>query len=209
MTVYDDGRIVITLEGATLRITAGGRPLSVSPSLRTIRTAAPTSRTLDGLRAQGLDPATRQAWDCGLPNGLQLALPVDCTAPILAAQRDYQAELDAEANDPARIERARINRMYARADRLARSPSDDNVAGPARLRAQASAALAAWRQQYPAAAAAERADHLLAQAANEDRLAVGALTYDADGSIGPVEQERRAAEHRANAARLRAEAASL
>ena len=67
----------------------------------------------------------------------------------------------------------------------------------------------AWRAKYPAEARKEESARLIAQAEHEEDLAAGALVYDADGWIGPEEQQRRHDEAMAKAQELRAKAAEL
>jgi hypothetical protein len=110
---------------------------------------------------------------------------------------------------PAQIERNRIEGLYAQARRRADAEDDNNVMDSIRLGSQADAALAKWRKDYPAEAKKEEADGLDAQADHEDDLALGALTYDADGDISPTEQQARHDEYKTKAKALRAKAAEL
>lgn len=124
---------------------------------------------------------------------------------------DLQAAREAAeaARTPAQKERRRISEMYYRADRLANSASENNVAGPMIIRAEADAALAKWRKDYPDEAREEDARKIDAQADREEELAAGALLYDADGSISDDEQQKRHDEHMAKASELRAKAAAM
>lgn len=126
---------------------------------------------------------------------------------------DLQAAREAAeaARTPAQKERSRISEMYYRADRLANSASENNVAGPMMIRAEAAAALAKWRKDYPDEAREEDARKIDAQADREEELAAGALLYDADGSISDegFETIDRHDEHMAKASELRAKAAAM
>lgn len=124
---------------------------------------------------------------------------------------DLQAAREAAeaARTPAQEERRRISEMYYRAARLANSASENNVAGPMMIRAEADAALAKWRKDYPDEAREEDARKIDAQADREEELAAGALLYDADGSISDDEKQKRHDEHMAKASELRAKAAAM
>jgi len=127
-----------------------------------------------------------------------------------ALRRDAAAKRAAEeAMSPADRERREIERLRNRAERLAESDSEDNVSGPMRLRAEADRRMAAWRKAYPDEARAEEAGRLERLAVDEDRLAAGAATYDADGWLSEADREERAAGHRATAAEYRERAAAL
>lgn len=110
----------------------------------------------------------------------------------------------------AREERIAIDELYYRADRsLNHDTDEDNVSRGYRLQAEADRRIKAWRERYPYAAERERVNDLRAKADREDSLAVGALTYDADGWISPEEQQRRYDAGKAAATALRAEAEQL
>lgn len=167
----------------------------------------------DAIRKQGKNPDGY--WGIAYPGNLQIALPTETREDVLAAIKDWRSEDAARQSEAARvaalpenIERRAIDEMLERADRLENSPSEDNVSGPLRLRAEAERRFEAWKAKYPEAAAREMAADLLAEADHEDELALGALTYDADGWLSREDQEARAAEHRAKAAALRAKAAA-
>jgi hypothetical protein len=110
----------------------------------------------------------------------------------------------------AREERAAIDKLYRRAHQSLNHDTDDNnLMRGYSLRAEADQRLAAWRKQYPEAAKEERRAALLAQAEHEESLAVGALTYDCDGSFSPEYQRQRHDEMMAKAAALRRQAEEL
>jgi hypothetical protein len=73
----------------------------------------------------------------------------------------------------------------------------------------AKAALEEWQDAYPTEAKEEKRARLIAKAEHEESLASGALTYDADGWIDSVGQQKRHDEYMAKAAELRKQAAAL
>lgn len=120
------------------------------------------------------------------------------TAKLEAAYNAMPPEKRAEIE-----ERNAIDRLYCAARRSEHHDEDDNQMMRAmQQRAEADRRLAAWRAKYPEAAAAERREKLLEQAEEQKRLAVGALTYDADGALSPAMQQERHDELMARAAEL-------
>ena len=132
---------------------------------------------------------------------------------ILAEQqaeekRAYNA-LPAEER-AAKAEREAISKLYNRSYQALNYDRDGgNVSRGYALRAEADRRMKAWRAQYPAEARKEEAAKLIAQAEHEEDLAARALTYDADGWIGPEEQKKRHGERMTKAQELRAKAAGL
>jgi len=125
------------------------------------------------------------------------------------ARRQERMAAAQAALSPAKRERRAINQLFDRAEAARHATDDDQMDRHFRLSVEASSRLKTWQAQYPAEAKLERAESLRAQAAKQESLSAGALTYDADGWIGPEEQEKRAAEFKAKAAQLRAEARNL
>jgi hypothetical protein len=124
------------------------------------------------------------------------------------AKAEYDA-LPAEVR-AAREERAAIDDLYRRSYKaLNRDTDDNNVERGYRLQAEADRRLAAWQEKYPDAAKEELRRDLLARADHEEELAVGALTYDCDGSFSPEYQRQRHDEFMAKAADYRRQAAQL
>ena len=124
------------------------------------------------------------------------------------ADAEYQA-LPAEVR-AAREERTAIDDLYRRSHKALNHDTDDNnVERGYRLQAQADQRLAAWREKNPDARKEERRQTLLAQADREEHLAVGAMTYDCDGSFSAEYQQQRHDEFAAKAAELRRQAAQL
>jgi hypothetical protein len=113
------------------------------------------------------------------------------------------------AISPAERELRAINNLFARSEAARHATDDDQMDRHFRLSCEAESRLKAWKAQYPAEAKLRRADALRDEAAHQESLAAGALTYDADGWIGSEEQEKRAAEYKAKAAELRGEACRL
>lgn len=123
-------------------------------------------------------------------------------------EREQSAAREAAMTPADRAWRDQVTPCEREADAAHRASYCD----PARICLAESAlrsAIANWRAAYPEAARAHDARSLDSQAEHEEELAVGALTYDADGWIGHDEQQRRHDEHMAKAAHLRAMATEL
>lgn len=143
-------------------------------------------------------------------------IPAACFARIgtsatgleVVTQADYRARAMA-ARTPAQVERDRINGLYAKARARREAQDDSNISDYYRIMGEADAALKAWREQYPEDAKAEQRAELIAQAEHEESLAVGALTYDADGWLNETERQKGHDEHMAKAAAIRERAAAL
>ena len=142
-------------------------------------------------------------------NGLIVRWVKDVQAEKAAkAKADYDA-LPTEIR-AAREERMAIEDLFARSHRALTYDTDDmNVERGYKLQAEATRRIAAWRNDYPDEAKEERRRDMYAKADREDSLAVGALTYDMDGSISSEEQQKRYDEGKARAASIRTEADSL
>jgi len=133
-----------------------------------------------------------------------ICFPLSSAAWIDAQAEALEAEREAARRDPANIARNQVHDLFDRAKRYENYPGEYYP-----MMQRARAALAAWRQQYSAAARAEDRQALLVQAGHLDDLASGALVYDADGLLGPAEQQRRHDEFKAQADAKRAEAEAL
>lgn len=201
-TIYKDNERTISVRDGYLEIISNGKHAPVHPSLYDLpNPVAPMGKALDLLKQAGKNPADYDMYKIG---ALPILMPKTVAPALLAARDEYRAEVDAIRNDPANVERRRIDQMYAEAERRRDYPGEYYA-----MLAEADAALKAWREKYPRAAAKERAQELRAQADRQDMLAREALAYDADGILSNEEQERRAAEFRAKAAELRAEAEKI
>jgi len=146
-----------------------------------------------------------KAWS-NIPAGAWARMGENAGGLLVIESDEWSRRGQADRTRPGGYERAQIDALLFQANRLANGPSEDNVSGPISLRAEARRRLAQWRENYPAEAAEERADELRSLAEHEDHLAVGALTYDADGWISREDQNRRAAEHRTKADEYRRQA---
>jgi hypothetical protein len=209
MLIYHDEKRTMTREGDTLviRNARGEKHVCLSSAIRD-----PEPREIAALRQAGYDPAgwfvlcvprstDRQGRRFG---GAALAiLPPESRQAIAAALATYAAEIETARNDPANRERRRIDALYAQARRAYENGEWDRSFS---LEHDAAAALARWRVAFPAQAGAERRGELIAQAEELESRAVGALVYDADGSLTPAMQEERAAQLRRRAAELRVRA---
>lgn len=198
-TIYadEDRRVTYDPEEGYL-LTRGGREYHLAPSGQPHPLSAAPAAVRDLVRTRGLRD---YVWYAGL------AMPKG-TAQAIAAHRETQRRGWAAAH-PGAKERAEIDRLFAAAKRCLHSGDEDNVAGYHRLRGQAQRRMEAWRDAYPQEWAEEQATKLRAQAQHERDLATGAMVYDCDGSLSPVDHERRAAECRARAAELEAQAVKL
>ena len=134
---------------------------------------------------------------------------------IVISQAEYRAQdkakIDAAkaARTPAQVERDRIRGLYRKAYQRRDASDDDNVMDYYRIRGQADAALAKWREQYPEDAKEERRAELRARADKQRELAQGALFYDSDGWLDDAARQARHDEFIAKAEALEAEATNL
>jgi hypothetical protein len=158
------------------------------------------------LRKMGEDPADWYTLSMGK---IPVAFPRATKAVVEKAIADYKAAVDAERNRPEKIERRKIDAMYAEANRIANSGRDDNVSTPIMLRMDADELLRKWRAKYEGAAKTEEKDNLIHKADHERSLAIGALTYDADGSINEDARQARHDEHIEKAQELESRAQNL
>ena len=140
-------------------------------------------------KAKAADACRRQAWD-EIPADAFTRVGGNTNGLTVIKQSDYLAAKEA-ALTLAQRERREINNLFAKAERLANSDSEDNVSGPMILRGKARKMLADWQAKYPADAAEEKRQAMLDNAAHLRDMASGALTYDMDGSISPEEQQKR------------------
>lgn len=157
------------------------------------------------------------AWD-KLPLGMWAHMGTSASGltVMLESERDDQQRADRERQRAAYLSvhpgaeaRREIDELCARADRLERSGSEDNVSGPIRLRAEARERLAEWRTRYPVEDREEEAIRLRGLADRQRELAAGALTYDADGSLTAEMQQQRHDGHMGKAGDLDRQAAEL
>ncbi len=132
---------------------------------------------------------------------------VRMTVPLTAAEAQaIQVAMAANlasaraANDtPAKRARNEVSKMYAAAKRRIDYPGEYYP-----MLNAADAALAKWREDYPADAEEERKDKVRTQIAKLEELAQGAMLYDADGSIDYAGQCKRRDEFLTKAEALRA-----
>lgn len=142
-------------------------------------------------------------------NGLVCRWAKDVRAEENKAREAIYNALPADVR-AAREERKAIDKLYYQSDRsLNHDRDDNNVMRGYGQQSEADKRLKVWREKYPHAAAKEKAELLLTKADREDSLASGALTYDADGWIGPEEQQRRHDEYKKEADDLRQKAQSI
>jgi hypothetical protein len=167
----------LSTRGGVLVVTApSGRDLATVLLRRTVTPPAPAAASL---RKAGKSPA-----DYRTIGGLNLVI-VDADW-VDARHAAHLAAVTVERNRPATCERAEIEGMFTRAGRLVEYPGEYYS-----TLARAEDALAAWRDKYPADAAAEDARTRTDRADEMRHTARGALLYDADGSLDATEQQRR------------------
>jgi hypothetical protein len=107
---------------------------------------------------------------------------------------------------PADLRREEIATLWAKVRRCDRSEDDVEYD---RLRFAAQDAESKFYAEFPEELKKDQAAELRAKADKARELASGALVYDADGWISSEEQERRAAEFRAEAAQYDLQADEL
>lgn len=107
---------------------------------------------------------------------------------------------------PADLRREELAILWDRVNRCDRSQDDVEYQ---QLRGKAIAAQDKFYAEFPSELKKDQADRLRAKAEDARRLASGALVYDADGWISSAEQDKRAAEFRAEAAEFDRQADEL
>lgn len=207
MAVIRDGQIKMRLPGCTVR--ADG----------TIWSSGNKNPLVDGQAPKSIEIGTAKL-QAMLKAGQAEQIPVECLAQLgenesgllVMDSAEYTAQERAAAEaamTPAQRDKIEIEKLYAQAERLENSDSEDNVSGPIRLRAQARKLQAKWEAKYAPEASKAKAESLREQARRERETAVGALTYDADGWLSAEDQQRRHDEHMTRAAQVEAQAAEL
>jgi hypothetical protein len=156
-------------------------------------------------KAKAVDACKRQAWS-EIPAEAYTRVGENANGLTVIKRSDYLAAKEA-ALTPAQRERREIDKLFAKAERLENSDSEDNVSGPMILRSKARKMLADWQAKYPTDAAEEKHQAMLDKAAHLRDMASGALTYDMDGSISHEEQQKRHDDFINQAKAIEAEAA--
>jgi len=110
----------------------------------------------------------------------------------------------------AREEREAISDLFDQAHRALNNDTDDNnVIRGLRLLSQAQTKFSDWENNYPLAAQKERGQELLSKADKQKSLAIGALTYDADGWLDSDARQKSHDEHMNKASELISQAKQL
>jgi len=130
-----------------------------------------------------------------------LGLTANDVATLKAEASEDARRKAAENSKPVNVARRRVSGLFDAAERRLDYPGEYYP-----LLRDAQRALADWRKEYPEAADEERRAALRAKAAHREQLALGALTYDADGSLSAEMQRERHDAWKAEAAELRREA---
>ena len=154
-------------------------------------------------RSEQFDKIPREAF-CqeGMnPDGLEV---------ITLAEYQRRAKEEREriraSRTPAEIERDAIDTLYYRAESVKDTEDDQEYYD---LRIEAKNRFEKWKINYPEDWKKEQAHDLIHKAEHEESMAVGALTFDMDGSLSREDQHRRHDEFLAKAKKLRQEAEEL
>jgi hypothetical protein len=143
-------------------------------------------------------PAEAFCYEGMNPGGLEVITQDELQA---RAQRKWKERT------PAQIERDTINDLFYKAGKEEDNPNDSIMYW--KYRNEATSRLEQWKKDYPNDWIKEQAEDLVAEAKEEESLASGALTYDADGWIDEKEQWKRHDEHIAKAKSYREQAKEL
>jgi len=138
--------------------------------------------------------------DANNANHIMAICPPEMRDALEQANKDCKARI----NSPAATDRYKITVMFDKAEKARDYPGDYYP-----MIQEAQAALKSWGEKYPEARKAEKRSDLISQAAYQDSLALGAMTFDADGSLTSEMQTARAQAFREQATGLRELAAQL
>lgn len=200
MEIYSDEKRTLTVENGVLRASTNVN-INIPLLDATISVSIP-SEYQAAIKKQGADPS--KYFVVLLFKQVRGCFPVEAKAAVEKAISDYRAEVETARKDPARIARNKVAEMYANARRRIDYPGEYYP-----LLKVAEKAMKEWRETYPEAAKAERKSNLLAQAEELKSKAIGALVYDADGSLTAEDQQKRHDEWMAEAEAKIKEANSL
>ncbi|MGB4006975.1 MAG: hypothetical protein WBL79_00030 [Bacillota bacterium] len=204
-TIYSDNERAITVNGCMLTINkSDNSKIDVMIDNDLSASTDIPANFIAAFKAKGLNPADFYVLLAG--SIVRAALPLVTREAVETAIREYCAEVEAARRDPVNMERTRIDRLYAQAQRACDNGNNSEYFS---LKAQADKALAAWREAYPAAANNERKHALEADADALEAKAKGALLYDADGDLSREQQQARHDSWMAAAQAKRDEAAKL
>jgi len=207
--IYEDEKRVIEWQPRFVTIKSRGSTQTIP--MNQLICVTPQTSMCTKLRAEGLDPAKYKT--LMRIRKSEISVPAEVAEIVYREARKleaaYKEECDRIANLPEYRERREIDALYAEADRIERSDSENNVILPMQLRSRAKQRLAAWREKYPEAAQAEKATSLMRRAAELRYKAVGALLYDADGLLNRAEQDRRHDKMIAKAEEMEAQARAI
>jgi hypothetical protein len=206
--IFNDNEREIVLSGDEITISKNGQ------LLRTYSRAGLSVRDEllpgipEGIRKQGGNPSKYfMVFSTGASPA---ALPISAKPALDKVIRDREREYEEYRNKPENREMNHIEALRSKADRIERgTESSDSWSDIFKLRMEADRLEKIWRSKYQNEATKEDARKLVARAEHEESLAVGALTYDADGWIGPQEQQKRHDDFMVKAAKYRKQAADL
>lgn len=182
MEIYKDEKRVITVNYGVIKV-------NTNPNVRVILSDAATTTIIPAeyqgaLKKQGADPSDYFVVK-GYGGRVCGCFPLTAKDAVEKAIRDYKIERDAPLS-PATIARNKVSALFAKAERLIDYPGEYF---PARNAARK--ALIEWQANYPEAAKEEKRSKLLAQAEDLKSKAIGALVYDADGSLTAEYQQKQ------------------
>jgi len=201
--IYTDEQRAITVNDGVLTVQRADGQIRTAMLHGARTTDTVPVETAQALRERGDDPA---GWyTLVAATGIaQMVLPNASRDSVDAIIAEYAAEFEQQRSDPATVARRKVHQLFVAADRLQDYPSDYFPAF-----ARAERALAAWREQYPDAARAERKANLLAEAAELRHKAQGALFYDSDGWLDSAARQAGHDDWIRQAEAVEAEAAKL
>ncbi len=183
-TIYSDERRTLTTTGTRLTVTSKAGTARIELDRAEV---IPVPANINAaIKQQGMDPA---GW-YGLKQGsAETYFPPQTRAAVDGAMARAKALAEAqraEASSPAAVARREVSALDRRAESMRDNPG---AYFPARVRADA--ARAKWESDYPQVAAAERRERLLMEAADLERKASDALSFDADGSLAVAMRKER------------------
>ena len=183
MEIYKDEKRTLTVEKGVLRVSSNAA-ITIYLSDASIGCAIPADYKT-ALAKKGEKPENYYVLLGYGGKTVNACLPIITRDAVGKAIKEHKDSVEAMRNHPSAIARAKVSDLFRRAAGLIDDASDYY---PALSRAQA--AKAQWEKNYPAEAKKERKENLLADAESLKGKAIGALVYDADGSLTAADQQK-------------------
>ena len=183
MEIYKDEKRTLTVEKGVLRISSNAA-ITIYLSDASIGCAIPADYKT-ALAKKGEKPENYYVLLGYGGKTVNACLPIITRDAVGKAIKEHKASVEAMRNRPSAIARAKVSGLYNRAAGLV---GDAGEYYPALNRAQA--AKAQWEKDYPEDAKKERKENLLVEAESLKSKAIGALVYDADGSLTAADQQK-------------------